>query len=135
MCVCARAHVEHHQEFTLEERPEGRGAIKKWQRQTFLVHHRGNRNDTAPVCMLCKRGFNIFRWRHHCRICGKVFCNFCTPHRARVRGYLDLERICILCKSATLKSTRNMTIATSVVPLSNPSPVGTIASRKSRAKP
>ena len=73
-------------------------------------------NDTAPVCMLCKRGFNIFRWRHHCRICGKVFCNFCTPHRARVRGYLDLERICILCKSATLNSTRNMTVATSVVP-------------------
>ena len=84
-------------------------------------------NDTAPVCMLCKRGFNIFRWRHHCRICGKVFCNFCTPHRARVRGYLDLERICILCKSATLKSTRNMTIATSVVPLANSTPVVPLA--------
>ena len=80
-------------------------------------------DDTAPVCMLCKRGFNIFRWRHHCRICGKVFCNFCTPHRARVQGYLDLERICILCKSATLKSIGNMTIATPVVPLSNPAPV------------
>ncbi|RHY11246.1 hypothetical protein DYB38_008472 [Aphanomyces astaci] len=29
-------------------------------------------------CKLCARKFNVFRRRHHCRMCGDVFCDSCT---------------------------------------------------------
>lgn len=31
-----------------------------------------------PQCHLCKEAFTVFKRRHHCRICGLVFCEKCT---------------------------------------------------------
>ena len=31
-----------------------------------------------PQCHLCKETFTVFKRRHHCRICGLVFCEKCT---------------------------------------------------------
>eukprot|EP00966_Prymnesium_polylepis_P235412 5444669-Prymnesium_polylepis.1 len=33
-----------------------------------------------PQCHLCKSKFNMWNRRHHCRICGLVFCERCSPH-------------------------------------------------------
>eukprot|EP00934_Nitzschia_sp_Nitz4_P003840 Nitzschia sp. Nitz4//scaffold5_size260463//118602//124210//NITZ4_000980-RA/size260463-snap-gene-0.42-mRNA-1//-1//CDS//3329555334//3830//frame0 len=31
-------------------------------------------------CYACDSPFNVFRRRHHCRICGQVFCNSCSGY-------------------------------------------------------
>ena len=33
-----------------------------------------------PQCHLCKESFTVFKRRHHCRICGLVFCEKCTSN-------------------------------------------------------
>ena len=37
-------------------------------------------------CYQCNLKFNLFRRRHHCRICGQIFCQACS-------GYLIEGRI------------------------------------------
>ncbi|QLL33919.1 hypothetical protein HG536_0F02440 [Torulaspora globosa] len=36
------------------------------------------KDDSAKECFTCGKSFNTFRRRHHCRICGQIFCNSCT---------------------------------------------------------
>ena len=33
----------------------------------------------APRCERCYLKFGLFRWRHHCRRCGKCVCSDCAP--------------------------------------------------------
>lgn len=37
---------------------------------------------TVLECVRCGRAFGIFVRRHHCRLCGNVFCDGCTQQRA-----------------------------------------------------
>eukprot|EP00002_Diphylleia_rotans_P027542 TRINITY_DN5525_c0_g1_i3.p1 TRINITY_DN5525_c0_g1~~TRINITY_DN5525_c0_g1_i3.p1 ORF type:complete len:1655 (-),score=257.85 TRINITY_DN5525_c0_g1_i3:220-5184(-) len=32
----------------------------------------------CSTCYICQSTFNIFRRRHHCRLCGQIFCSSCT---------------------------------------------------------
>ncbi|CCW70134.1 unnamed protein product [Phytomonas sp. Hart1] len=62
-------------------------------------------------CSNCKVGFSLFLRRHHCRLCGDVFCDACTQARATLpdhfakrskdgevnRTYLDAQRVCNAC--------------------------------------
>eukprot|EP00529_Nitzschia_sp_RCC80_P013222 CAMPEP_0113523466 /NCGR_PEP_ID=MMETSP0014_2-20120614/45720_1 /TAXON_ID=2857 /ORGANISM="Nitzschia sp." /LENGTH=609 /DNA_ID=CAMNT_0000421557 /DNA_START=165 /DNA_END=1991 /DNA_ORIENTATION=- /assembly_acc=CAM_ASM_000159 len=36
------------------------------------------------VCTHCRDEFNLINRRHHCRLCGKVFCGRCTDQRALI---------------------------------------------------
>ena len=38
----------------------------------------------VAACRVCKRPFTLMRRRHHCRACGRVFCDACSPHRLRL---------------------------------------------------
>ncbi|OEU06200.1 hypothetical protein FRACYDRAFT_165131, partial [Fragilariopsis cylindrus CCMP1102] len=35
-------------------------------------------------CSYCQDEFNPFNRRHHCRLCGKIFCNKCSDQRSLV---------------------------------------------------
>lgn len=35
----------------------------------------------APGCGSCRRNFTLLRRRHHCRLCGDIFCARCTTTR------------------------------------------------------
>ena len=35
-------------------------------------------------CTSCRDEFNPINRRHHCRMCGKIFCNRCTDQRALI---------------------------------------------------
>jgi hypothetical protein len=35
-------------------------------------------------CEACQSSFGIFRRKHHCRHCGHVFCDSCTPSQMRL---------------------------------------------------
>jgi hypothetical protein len=40
-------------------------------------------------CGKCEQAFNLVRRRHHCRVCGNIFCNACS----RTRMVLNVEKI------------------------------------------
>ena len=50
-----------------------------------------HRDAEHPECEICGISFTITRRRHHCRFCGKVVCDACSP----ISLYSD--RICNLC--------------------------------------
>mmetsp|Transcript_17691 Transcript_17691/g.26779 ORF Transcript_17691/g.26779 Transcript_17691/m.26779 type:complete len:495 (-) Transcript_17691:135-1619(-) len=42
-------------------------------------------DDTKNWCVACGKAFNdLFNRRHHCRLCGNLFCNECTQQRALI---------------------------------------------------
>lgn len=57
------------------------------------------RDKEATQCQECHKEFGSFRWRHHCRYCGKLVCGDCSAQNKACRriGYIDPVRICKSC--------------------------------------
>ncbi|AQZ11038.1 FAB1 (YFR019W) [Zygosaccharomyces parabailii] len=56
------------------------------------------KDDSAKECFTCGRAFTTFRRRHHCRICGQIFCSGCTLLISGDRfGYNGKMRVCKNC--------------------------------------
>ncbi|OQR84120.1 hypothetical protein ACHHYP_13860 [Achlya hypogyna] len=53
------------------------------------------------ACTGCDRAFHLFRWRHHCRVCGDLICNECswTVYLVNVKG--NVGRACYSCSRAS----------------------------------
>jgi hypothetical protein len=53
----------------------------------------------APVCSSCQSKFSFTKRRHHCRACGKIFCDECCREKAKLPhlGYSSRERVCLDC--------------------------------------
>ena len=34
--------------------------------------------------------FTMFNHKHHCRICGRIFCNSCTSYRGRISSLVNI---------------------------------------------
>ena len=51
-------------------------------------------------CHGCSTPFTFFNRRHHCRLCGLIFCNTCTMKRAVCLGHDGPQRICQRCFDA-----------------------------------
>lgn len=58
-------------------------------------------DSTANSCTLCKCEFSLLNRRHHCRMCGKLVCGNCSPHRV-VLPNIDTtkQRVCVQCFEA-----------------------------------
>ena len=54
-------------------------------------------DSESSECALCWAGFSKKKRKHHCRVCGKIFCDTCTNQRARVQGYVIPQRVCTRC--------------------------------------
>ena len=37
-------------------------------------------DPSTDVCFGCEAAFSVFVRKHHCRICGRVFCGQCTKN-------------------------------------------------------
>ena len=49
-------------------------------------------------CRRCRATFNLLqRRKHHCRACGKIFCDPCSNYKANILGYLSAQRVCRSC--------------------------------------
>ncbi|KAI8832206.1 hypothetical protein BC829DRAFT_408812 [Chytridium lagenaria] len=57
---------------------------------------------TASSCSGCSKRFSLFVRRHHCRCCGKVFCDLCTSRRWNIpsASHFSLSRVCSPCFSS-----------------------------------
>ena len=53
---------------------------------------------SAPNCAMCESRFTLVRRRHHCRVCGNVFCALCSSLKIHL-PYMDnkLGRACDEC--------------------------------------
>ena len=65
----------------------------------------------AIACLACEKSFNSFRRKHHCRLCGQVFCNSCSQQKTtKGKGGEILakpQRACMACYTEvnTMQST------------------------------
>eukprot|EP01122_Echinamoeba_exundans_P009688 TRINITY_DN3485_c0_g1_i2.p1 TRINITY_DN3485_c0_g1~~TRINITY_DN3485_c0_g1_i2.p1 ORF type:complete len:230 (-),score=37.12 TRINITY_DN3485_c0_g1_i2:511-1200(-) len=53
----------------------------------------------APVCSSCQSKFSFTKRRHHCRACGRIFCDECCKDKVKLPhlGYSSRERVCLDC--------------------------------------
>jgi hypothetical protein len=67
-------------------------------------------DSASQMCMArqCGMPFSLFTRRHHCRVCGDLFCAACTPKRQTLRLGSAPQRVCSSCfvhHESWLKST------------------------------
>jgi lipid-binding SYLF domain-containing protein len=49
-------------------------------------------DDTAEGCMSCNRTFDLLQRRHHCRGCGGIFCQACSPRKLLVQDPISCPK-------------------------------------------
>ncbi|KAF8355625.1 lst-2 [Pristionchus pacificus] len=56
-------------------------------------------DSDCTQCTACTSPFTVVRRRHHCRNCGRIFCNRCSAHSICIPelGYERKVRVCNLC--------------------------------------
>jgi len=69
---------------------------------SFQAKRRWVVDEEVLSCPSCNLQFNSMRRRHHCRNCGKIFCNDCSKKRAMILklGYDREVRVCNSCYEA-----------------------------------
>ncbi|OTB14408.1 hypothetical protein K445DRAFT_138313 [Daldinia sp. EC12] len=55
------------------ERPPQEFTLPRWQPDSEVT-----------FCPICRTQFSFFVRKHHCRKCGRVVCNACSPHRITI---------------------------------------------------
>ena len=67
--------------------------------QTASSHWK--KDEDVVACNHCKRDFGTTFRRHHCRGCGKIFCDSCSLTRGEfpARNVFTPERLCAGCAS------------------------------------
>lgn len=65
-------------------------------------------------CALCQQSFSVTRRKHHCRLCGNVFCQTCSDNKMELASSAKPVRVCDTCHSFLLakfvKSSQNTPI-------------------------
>lgn len=46
-------------------------------------------DERVQRCFSCNSSFSILRRKHHCRSCGRVFCDACTSYREKMPSYFQ----------------------------------------------
>ena len=65
-----------------------------------FVRPRWELDEEAPHCRCCQSTFDCFNRRHHCRVCGKIFCGNCSSQKVLLPpeyNTMDPQRVCIGC--------------------------------------
>lgn len=78
------------------------GFSQQYQPQLTQPHRKPNWVEDSQVdhCFQCQDKFTFFTRRHHCRLCGQIFCNDCTFHRKLLPVYFGVaepQRVCSSC--------------------------------------
>ena len=66
----------------------------------FIATRQWQRDADARECGACRITFTLLRRRHHCRACGRVFCDDCTQSRClfvNTELFAKPQRVCQAC--------------------------------------
>src|SRR3989338_1856805 len=58
----------------------------------------------STECHECMSNFDIWTWRHHCRVCGQNFCSRCCYPRKLFHD----EEVCGMCVAQAMVALREM---------------------------
>uniref|UniRef100_A0A1A8VFX3 1-phosphatidylinositol 3-phosphate 5-kinase n=1 Tax=Nothobranchius furzeri TaxID=105023 RepID=A0A1A8VFX3_NOTFU len=66
-------------------------------------------DSQCKECYDCSEKFTTFRRRHHCRLCGQIFCSRCCSQEipGRFMGYTGDLRACTYCRKLALSYTHS----------------------------
>eukprot|EP00467_Chlorarachnion_reptans_P011164 CAMPEP_0114498418 /NCGR_PEP_ID=MMETSP0109-20121206/6866_1 /TAXON_ID=29199 /ORGANISM="Chlorarachnion reptans, Strain CCCM449" /LENGTH=1735 /DNA_ID=CAMNT_0001675903 /DNA_START=52 /DNA_END=5259 /DNA_ORIENTATION=- len=91
-----------------EAKPEAKSSARSSSSTALIVDvsnkstHFWVPDDAVSNCGLCKKGFSIFRRKHHCRMCGQIFCGGCSEGKVKLPktyGWGEKKvRVCDTCK-------------------------------------
>jgi len=56
----------------------------------------------AKSCVLCQQSFSVTRRKHHCRLCGNVFCQTCSDNKMELASSAKPVRVCDTCHAFLL---------------------------------
>lgn len=57
--------------------------------------HRWVNDDSVIKCFNCEYNFNVFTRKHHCRVCGNIFCGYCSDKTIKIGA--ETQRACKNC--------------------------------------
>ena len=74
-------------------------------RETLVDYHKSEfkrywmPDSTGKDCYECRGRFTLTRRRHHCRLCGQIFCSKCSNRQVSGAelGYSGVLRLCNFC--------------------------------------
>ncbi|KAL9957912.1 hypothetical protein ACROYT_G034867 [Oculina patagonica] len=66
-------------------------------------------DENCKECYECGEKFNTFRRRHHCRLCGQIFCYRCCYLEipGQIMGYTGFLRVCTYCHKVVQRYTQS----------------------------
>ena len=66
-------------------------------------------NESSTTCYDCGKSFGLLLRKHHCRVCGIIFCKFCSSRTLTGRqfGLPQAVRVCNYCYSRYTKGVTN----------------------------
>ncbi|CAF0880540.1 unnamed protein product [Brachionus calyciflorus] len=80
------------------------------------------KDNAQTACSTCNESFTAFRRRHHCRTCGKLFCNSCCSLTVPVEfnKFKDPVRVCNSCFITLNKTYQAYLNQTNQSPIASP---------------
>ncbi|XP_050725052.1 1-phosphatidylinositol 3-phosphate 5-kinase-like isoform X2 [Eriocheir sinensis] len=74
-------------------------------------------DSVSRECYECEEKFTTFRRRHHCRVCGQIFCSRCCNSMipGKVIGYTGELRVCTYCCKVVLSYLQSSNLAADVL--------------------
>ncbi|XP_046374469.1 rab GTPase-binding effector protein 1-like isoform X1 [Haliotis rufescens] len=64
---------------------------------------RWQHEEDVEDCNNCKQNFSVTRRKHHCRHCGKIFCNECTSKTVHSGPNFKPSKVCDVCHTILVK--------------------------------
>jgi len=55
------------------------------------------RDEDTVECFSCQTEFTWSRRKHHCRLCGRIFCRPCCDYHVSLPNFEGEVRVCLLC--------------------------------------
>eukprot|EP00038_Savillea_parva_P014436 m.215834 g.215834 ORF g.215834 m.215834 type:complete len:464 (+) comp28058_c0_seq1:454-1845(+) len=89
------AKVVHQTSLAIKATVAKRNRLEAWSRKNAL--RTWVPDASVHQCTACLDEFNFFNRRHHCRVCGKIFCADCTQLRVKIAKDWRDVRCCERC--------------------------------------
>ena len=98
--------------FNTEKKSNGHKPNNKFNKQSSIEQtKRFWMSDKNCIrCSECGDIFHTFRRKHHCRLCGRVFCQGCCSERVNRRDSGMMIRVCVYCSDNLQKHDESLGI-------------------------